>query len=298
MKFGAIDIGTNAVRLLIGEVSESKGAPFIKKASYIRIPLRLGIDVFENGIISDGKIVELQKTIQSFKLISQVFNVVDLRTCATSAMREADNGDEVRRYIHHMTGVDIEIISGEEEAKLILSNFLMGKYKVSDDFIVIDIGGGSTEISVFNKGELSASSSFGLGTIRLLKSKVDKNEWKRSKDWIGKNIRISKGSLVFVTGGNINRVHKLLGKKSSEGIGIVEFEEFSNKILKMTPSERTSEYKLSTDRAEVIGPACEICHHLFDAIGCKNINVPRIGLSDGMIHKLHKKHQRHKVLVG
>ncbi len=296
MKFGAIDIGTNAARLLIGEVSESKGVAFINKASYTRIPLRLGIDVFDTGMLSDGKIIELRRTIQAFKLMTEVFNVVDLRACATSAMREARNADEVRRYIHMMTGVDIEIISGEEEARMILSNFHIGKFKSAEDFVVIDIGGGSTEISVFSKGSLEKSASFALGTIRLFRDKVDKNEWKKTKEWLGKNVKLNKNSLVFVTGGNINRIHKLLGKKSSEPIHIEEFSEFSQKILQLNPRERVDEFNLSTDRADVIGPACEICLFLFEAIDCKKISVPKIGLSDGMIHKMHKKHLRHKVL--
>ena len=296
MKFGAIDIGTNAARLLIGEVSENGGSPYIRKASYTRIPLRLGMDVFDIGVISDHKIIELRRTIQSFKLLSEVFNVVDLRACATSAMREAKNGVEVQRYIHMMTGVDIEIIDGDEEAALILSNFQQGK-KSQSDFVVIDIGGGSTEISVFRKGELIASKSFGLGTIRLFKDKTNPEVWDECYDWVLEHVKKNKGSEVYVTGGNINKIHKLLGKKATEAIDIEEFCELSEKILSMTPNERIKEYKLKTDRADVIGPAAEICLHLFHALKCEKINVPKLGLSDGIIHYLHKKHSEHQINV-
>ena len=291
MKFGAIDVGTNAARLLIGEVAENNGIPFINKVSYTRIPLRLGMDVFERGVISDHKIIEFRKTIQAFKLIAEVFNVVDLRACATSAMREASNGMEVQHYINKMTNVDIEIIDGDEEASLILSNFLFGNQEVKDDFIVIDVGGGSTEISVFKKGELTASKSFGLGTIRIMKEKAPVDVWEKSREWVMKKTKSGKAVKVFATGGNINKAHKMLGKKSQETIGIKEFRELAIKLRAMTPKERINEFKLKTDRADVIATACDIYLHLFEAIGCDEIAVPKIGLSDGIIHNLHRKHQ-------
>lgn len=288
MKFGAIDIGTNAARLLIGEVVQN-GHPFIKKISYTRVPLRLGMDVFENGKISDHKIIEFRKTIQAFKLLAEVNNVVEIRACATSAMREASNGTEVRRYIHSTTDVDIEIIDGETESQLILSNF---QYLGTKNFVVVDVGGGSTEISIFQKGNLIASKSFGIGSIRLLKSKVKDEMWDKSKSWIKKNLENGKDYTVFATGGNINKAHKMLGKKSDETIKLKEFIEFTKKIQGMSAKERINEYKLKADRADVIGTASRIYSHVFKTIGSEEISVPKIGLSDGIIHGLNRKYRK------
>ena len=291
MKFGAIDIGTNAVRLLIGEVvSNGDGLPFVKKVSYTRVPLRLGMDVFSEGKISDHKIVEFRKTMEAFKLISEVFSVVELRACATSAMREAKNGEEVRRYVEQNTGVKVEIISGDEEAGIILSNFLQEKEDSKKYRAVIDVGGGSTEISVFKGRKKLASKSFAVGTLRMLGGKVKDSVWEKMKDWLKDNIKSSDNDYeLYATGGNINKIHKMLGKKSSEKIHIDEFNELTLKLLSMPAKERISKYKLKTDRADVIGPACEIYDFIFKQIKCKNVIVPRIGLSDGMIHGLHLK---------
>ena len=177
-KFAAIDIGTNAARLLIGEVEEEDDQHFVNKISYTRIPLRLGLEVFEKGKISNKKAGEFVKSIQAFKLISEVFDVKELRACATSAMREAENGKEIKKLIKKETGVDIEIIGGAEEAELILSTFFLLDSNIKNPFVVIDVGGGSTEISIFKKGEKVAAKSFSIGPIRLMKDKVKSAIWK------------------------------------------------------------------------------------------------------------------------
>ncbi|MFT4600815.1 MAG: exopolyphosphatase/guanosine-5'-triphosphate,3'-diphosphate pyrophosphatase, partial [Arenicella sp.] len=290
MRFGAIDIGTNAARLLIGEIQEEEGAKhFIKKISYTRIPLRLGLEVFETGRISEHKAEEFSKSMHAFRLISEVFEVKELRACATSAMREAENGAEIRKKIKKETGVNIEIIDGSEEAKLILSTFFLMEYDLKDPFVVIDVGGGSTEISIFKKGEKVAAKSFQLGTIRILKNKVKRQVWEDLSDWIETYLKKGHKFKTFATGGNINKLHKLLGKKSSEPIEVDEMLDLSEKLKKMDVEDRISDYNLKPDRADVIVPACEIYEFIFQEIGAKEVHVPKIGLSDGMVYNLHQK---------
>ncbi|MCB9225177.1 MAG: exopolyphosphatase [Crocinitomicaceae bacterium] len=294
MKFGAIDIGTNAARLLIGEVEIEEGEHFVKKISYTRIPLRLGFDVFENGKISNNKIVEFSKSIKAFKLIAEVFQVTELRACATSAMREAENGKEIQKRIKKETGVDIEIINGAEEAKLILSTFFLLEEDTKSPFVVIDVGGGSTEISIFKKGEKVASRSFPVGTIRLLKNKVKPGLWKSLDKWIEANFKKNIEYITFATGGNINKIHKMIGKKSNEPIKLEEFIDLHSDLAKLSVKRRVSEYQLRPDRADVIVPAFEIYEYIFSRINTNEVHVPRIGLSDGMIYNLYKKHKRKK----
>lgn len=294
MKFGAIDIGTNAARLLIGEVEQEDGDHFVKKISYTRIPLRLGIEVFQKGKISESKVEEFTKSIQAFKLISEVFDVTELRACATSAMREADNGKEIKKHIKKETGVEIEIIDGAEEAKLILSTFFLLEFDLKSPFVVIDVGGGSTEISIFKKGEQVAAKSFSIGTIRLLEGKVKSSVKKEMEDWISDKFKKKQGYVTFATGGNINKIHKILGKKNTEPIELKEFNELGKKLSKLSVKQRVSDFKLKPDRADVIVPAFEIFSTVFEKIGTDKVFVPKIGLSDGMIYNLHQKHSKKK----
>jgi exopolyphosphatase/guanosine-5'-triphosphate,3'-diphosphate pyrophosphatase len=290
MKFGAIDIGTNAARLLIGEVCKEGNHSFVKKISYTRIPLRLGEQVFDNGIISEEKIIEFVKTMQAFKLISEMFHVVELRACATSAMREAKNGAAVVTEILIQTGINIEVISGDEEARLIFGTFFLLDFDKTSPFLVIDVGGGSTEISVFEEGKRVASKSFELGTLRLLKGKTDSKIWKELKSWLDKNVDSKVEHKIFATGGNINKVHKMVGSNTSE-IQIRKVSKLRKELEKMTLEEREDVYQLKPDRADVIVPACEIFEFILKELKVKNFFVPKIGLSDGMIYDLYLNHQ-------
>jgi exopolyphosphatase / guanosine-5'-triphosphate,3'-diphosphate pyrophosphatase len=292
VRFGAIDIGTNAARLLIGEIQLEGKRHFIKKISYTRIPLRLGLEVFENGKISEHKSVEFIKSMQAFRLISEVFEVTELRACATSAMREASNGKEIQKKIKKESGVNIEIIEGSEEAKLILSTFFLMEFDQKDPFLVIDVGGGSTEISIFKKGEKVASKSFKLGTIRIIKGKVKRQSWEDLAEWINTYLKKGHKFKTFATGGNINKIHKILGMKSTEPIEIDEMKDLAKKLRKLDLEDRISEYNLKPDRADVIVPACEIYEFIFNEIGTKEVYVPKIGLSDGMIYNLYQKYQK------
>lgn len=290
MKFGAIDIGTNAARLLIGEVCQEGNHSFVKKISYTRIPLRLGEQVFDNGIISKDKVIEFVKTMQAFKLISEMFHVVELRACATSAMREAKNGVAVVTEILVQTGINIEVISGDEEARLIFGTFFLLDFDKTSPFMVIDVGGGSTEISVFEEGKRVASKSFELGTLRLLKGKTDSKIWKELKSWLDKNVDSKVDHKIFATGGNINKVHKMVGSNTSE-IQTRKVSKLRKELEKMTLEAREDVYQLKPDRADVIVPACEIFEFILKELKVKNFFVPKIGLSDGMIYDLHLNHQ-------
>ena len=290
MKFGAIDIGTNAARLLIGEVCNEGNHSFVKKISYTRIPLRLGEQVFDNGIISEEKTIEFVKTIQAFKLISEMFHVVELRACATSAMREAKNGKEIVSKILEETGIRIEIISGDEEARLIFGTFFLLDFDKSSPFLVIDVGGGSTEISVFEGGTRVASKSFELGTLRLLKGKTDLKIWRELKFWLEKNVDPKVEHKIFATGGNINKVHKMVGSNTSE-IQTRKVSKLHKELEQMTLEAREDIYQLKPDRADVIVPACEIFEFILNELKVKSFFVPKIGLSDGMIYDLYFNHQ-------
>lgn len=290
MIYAAIDIGTNAARLLIGEVTENDNGFYVKKISYTRVPLRLGLEVFTDGIISDHKREQMIKTMQAFQLITDVYEVKDVRACATSAMREAINGSEIRDEIFEQTGLHIDIIDGEEEANLIFSTFILLAFDKESPFIVIDVGGGSTEVSVFEEGQRIAGKSFKVGTIRMIKDKVDAGIWGEIHEWIDNNLNINMPHKVFATGGNINKCHKILGKTYLEPIQYSELDALYKDLASKSLEDRMADYLLKPDRADVILPACEIFEYIMRKLDCEQIFVPKIGLSDGMIYEMHKKH--------
>jgi exopolyphosphatase/guanosine-5'-triphosphate,3'-diphosphate pyrophosphatase len=289
MKFGAIDIGTNAARLLVGEVDKNKRRLYVKKVSYTRIPLRLGEDVFDEGSISKKKANDFVKTIQAFRLISEIFDVHSLRAVATSAMREAKNADKIIEKIQKETGVTIEIISGQEEADLIFGNFEVLDIDQDIPFIVIDVGGGSTEVSIFENGHLISSRSFEIGTLRALKGKVEQHVWTTLHDWIDENVDMSRPHQIFGTGGNINKIHKILGAKQNESISVVDIQSLHDQLEPLSIKKRVELLQLKPDRADVIIPAMEIYLFIIKQLGCDELFVPKVGLSDGMILKMHEE---------
>lgn len=292
MQYAAIDIGTNAARLLIGEVSEIEGASFVKKLSYTRIPLRLGESVFDTGVIPEKKQADFRKSMQAFKLISELFDVKELRACATSAMREAKNGKAVQKMILEETGVNIEIIPGAEEAKLILSTFFLMGIDKAIPFIVIDVGGGSTEVSVIENGVKTASKSFKIGTLRLLKEKVSKNIWTQIHDWVANHVDLKTVRHIYGTGGNINKVHKVLGAGHMQAIELDQMQELRDELNDLTIIERMTRYQFRPDRADVIVPALDIYLYIMKELTCESVIVPKIGLSDGMVYNMHLKHTK------
>jgi exopolyphosphatase/guanosine-5'-triphosphate,3'-diphosphate pyrophosphatase len=294
MKYGAIDIGTNAARLLVGEVETIGGHSFVKKISYTRVPLRLGEEVFTSGKISKKKSEDFVKTIQAFKLISEIFEVNQLRAVATSAMREATNSVKIIEKIHEATGVEVEVISGDEEAELIFGTFFLLDFDKTMPFIVIDVGGGSTEVSVFEGGERVASKSFEIGTLRLLKEKVKQSIWSEIHDWIAQHVDLKSPHHIYGTGGNINKVHKLLGAGHMESLSLKEMKALREELNTMSVEERVDVYQLKPDRADVIVPALNIYIYILEELKSKKIIVPKIGLSDGMVYQMYKSATRKK----
>lgn len=286
-KYAAIDIGSNAARLLIGEIAVEDGHTYVQKVSYTRLPLRLGEEVFENGILSEKKVSDFVKTMKAFGLIADVFNVHAIRACATSAMRDASNGAEVIERVYAETGINIEIISGDEEARLIFGTFSLLKIDNAKPYLVIDVGGGSTEINVFEHGNRVAARSFDIGTVRMLKGKVEKKDWKALHDWIKEHVEDDPHT-VYATGGNINKIHKLLGGKEKEPVKQRAMKKLYDDLLPLSVGQRMDLFQLKPDRADVIVPALEIFTYCMEALKCKELYVPKIGLSDGMIYDLHK----------
>lgn len=287
-KYAAIDIGSNAARLLIGEIARENGHTFVKKISYTRLPLRLGEEVFETGKISSKKTGDFLKTIQAFRLIADIFDVADLRACATSAMRDAENRNEIIRLIQEVTDINIEIISGDEEARLIFGTFTLLDISNDKPYLVIDVGGGSTEINVFEHGERVAAKSFDIGTVRMLKGKVSKKDWKQAEDWISANVEKDPHT-VYATGGNINKIHKILGVKEKAPVRLEDMEGLYNDLAPLTVDQRMDRFQLKPDRADVIIPALEIFTFCMKGLNCTELYVPKIGLSDGIIYDLHQR---------
>ncbi|MEN9743903.1 MAG: hypothetical protein RLZZ65_1708 [Bacteroidota bacterium] len=288
MKFAAIDIGTNAVRLLVGEVQVQQGGMQIHKLAYYRSPLRLGEDVFKKGKISQQKLKSFVQTIQAFQLLAQTHEVRAIRAVATSAMREASNSKEVIKEIASASGLLIDVISGDEEARLIFNAFELLHLKTQEAFVVVDVGGGSTEISVFENGERRASKSFELGTLRILNQKVSATAWEELKQWIQANVLLTQDHLVFGTGGNINRALKLIPNKVST-LQLKDLQQLLNTLKPLSLDQRMDQFALKADRADVLVPALEIYIAALAALGQTQIKVPKIGLADGILLDLYLK---------
>jgi exopolyphosphatase/guanosine-5'-triphosphate,3'-diphosphate pyrophosphatase len=288
MKFAAIDIGTNAARLLIGEVLVNQSGLQIQKLGYYRSPLRLGADVFGKGKIGATKLKQFIQTMQAFQLLASAHQVTELRAVATSAMREASNNKKVAKEIFQATGLQIEVISGEEEAKLIFSAFELLHLGQKTQYIVVDVGGGSTEISVFEDGQRRASKSFELGTLRILNQKIDSNIWSDFTTWIQTHAKVNEPHLVFGTGGNINRALKMLTNKKDK-ISRKDLLQLHSQLASLSIDQRIEQFQLKADRADVIVPALEIYIAALTALEQDQIVVPKIGLADGILLELFLK---------
>lgn len=290
MKLAAIDIGSNAVRLLIEEaIKINKKDHYFKKISLTRVPIRLGEDVFTNGKISDDKAKKLVKAMKAFRFLMEVNEVENFRACATSAMREAINGKEVQKMIKKDAKLDVELISGEEEADLIFSNFDNSNFELEKDktYLYIDVGGGSTEVTLIKNGERVDSYSFRLGSVRLLKDKVPEFVWEDACKKIKKLVKDEKDVIAIGTGGNINRIFKESRHRFGEKLKVTEINKMVAEIEKYSYEERIRILKLKPDRADVIVPAGKIYSTFMKAGNSKNMIVPKVGLSDGIISKLY-----------
>lgn len=292
MKFAAIDIGSNAIRLLFYNVFEDGPEPTFRKVSLTRLPIRLGEDVFANGHISESKIQKLTKSMCAFRNLMEVHEVLAYKAYATSAMREADNGLEVIQRIYTATGIEIHIIDGNTEANVIHSNRITEKFDVRCGYLYIDVGGGSTEISFFGEGAFPFSASYKLGTVRMLAGSENREEWQRLKDDIRKIRKKWKGEIIAIgSGGNINRIFKMSGLKDGKPLSVKKLKELHELIAGMTYDERTHILGLNTDRADVIVPAGEIYLFVCKQADIRTMMVPKIGLSDGIIKELYREHK-------
>ena len=286
----AIDIGSNAIRLLINYVENNESLDF-KKAAFIRVPIRLGEDVFTIGEISNEKKEKLAEAMISFYHLMITFNVKQYRACATSAMREAKNGKEIIDYLRQQSGINIEIISGKEEAETIFEAGNLAELMRDDkSYIFVDVGGGSTEITIYYNQQKVLSESFPLGTVRMLSDAVDENEWDKFKDRLEEISKTYKPSAIIGSGGNINKTHKLLGKKNKESISYVELKLLYKELKGMNYEERIKNLGLNSYRADVIMPALKIFLTVAKICKINEVVVPKIGLSDGIIHMLYKQH--------
>lgn len=295
MLYAVIDIGSNAARLLFANALVINNSIFVEKASLIRIPLRLGNDVFTIGHISPGKLEDFVKTIQAYKLLIEVYKPEGVKICATAAMREAENRQEVLQEIYSRTGVMIEVISGKEEADLIREINKLSVINDSLPSVYIDVGGGSTEISIEMPGEEVKLKSFNIGTIRLLNNNIPSNVWDEIYDWLAVVGKYDGKVNLVGSGGNINKLNKLYGNERSKLLSHDKLVLAHKQLSKLSVEERMLNYGFRRDRADVIVPAAEIFLNIMKYLKAKNIIVPKTGLSDGMVHRLYKNHLNQNV---
>ncbi len=287
MKLAAIDIGSNAARLLITEVlKDEKGNVVFNKLNLVRIPLRLGFDVFESGIISKQKIGMVLQTLKAYKHLCNAYEVAHIKACATSAMRDAKNAADIIRKVKMETTIDIEVISGDFEAGLVYENHVAENMNKENSYLYIDVGGGSTELSFFSNGILTYKKSFNIGTIRLLKNMVTDSNWDDMKDNIRVVTKGQKQVIAIGSGGNINKVFSMSKKKDGKPLSLELLRDYYKELGSVTLAERITRYSLREDRADVLIPAIQIYINAMRWAGAEEIYVPKIGLADGLIRHL------------
>jgi exopolyphosphatase/guanosine-5'-triphosphate,3'-diphosphate pyrophosphatase len=290
VRLAAIDIGSNAARLLISDVIPgSESSPEFIKIALIRVPLRLGFDVFDKGEISPGKTEKILKTIKSYKLLLDIYDVKHLKACATSAMRDALNGGDIIKRVKEETGIEISIITGQEEASLIYENHIAENMTADESYLYIDVGGGSTELTFFSDGKLVFKESFNIGTIRLLKNQVNENTWDEMKEFVKDRTKGFHHVTAIGSGGNINKLFSISKRKEGKPLTLDLLRDYYKEFSNMTVAQRMSFYKLREDRADVIVPALLIYINIMRWTDTEEIFVPKIGLADGLIHTLYEE---------
>jgi len=290
MILAAIDIGSNAVRLQISKVSKYENITSFQKLQYIRFPLRLGSDVFSKGMIGSSKINEFVQLMKAFKIMMDLHKVEHYFACATSAMREAENGSEIITIVQAECRLKINIISGDEEAEMI--NRVIGIQLKEDNYLHIDVGGGSTELNLYQGKKKITSNSFSIGSVRILKHYDRRETWEILYDWIEKNIDGQKGIVSIGTGGNISRLFELANGIKGEYILLDKLQQIQSMLKGMDYEERVHKLKLNADRADVIIPASEIYIQVMKHAGSDKILVPDVGLKDGIITYLYEKYAK------
>jgi exopolyphosphatase/guanosine-5'-triphosphate,3'-diphosphate pyrophosphatase len=287
LKLAAIDIGSNAARLLITDVVKNeKGGDAFNKLNLVRIPLRLGFDVFEYGFISKEKIGMVLQTMKAYKHLCNAYGVEHIKACATSAMRDAKNSADIIRKVKMETSIEIEVISGDLEAGLVYENHVAENMDKDHSYLYIDVGGGSTELSFFSNGILTYKKSFNIGTIRLLKNMVTDSNWDDMKDNIRAVTKGQKEVVAIGSGGNINKVFSMSKKKDGKPLSLELLRDYYKELGSVTLDERISRYNLRSDRADVLIPAIQIYINAMRWAGAEAIYVPKIGLADGLIRHL------------
>ncbi len=290
MKLAAIDIGSNAARLLITDVVINRdGKPEFNKLNLVRVPLRLGFDVFEHGEISKQKRGMVLQTMKAYKHLINAYDVQHVKACATSAMRDAANSQDLLRKIKMETGIDVNIITGDEEASFIYENHIAENLDKQHSYLYIDVGGGSTELTFFSDGKLKYKESFNIGTIRLLKGLVEEKAWAEMKDHLKTNTKSSLPMIAIGSGGNINKIFSLSKKKEGKPLTLDLLKDYYKEFSNVTLDQRIQVYKLREDRADVIVPALQIYINVMRWADMDEIYVPKIGLADGLIQSLYEE---------
>jgi len=290
LRLAAIDIGSNAARLLISDVVNGpQGNPEFIKAALVRAPLRLGFEVFDKGEIPPNKVEKVVKTLKSYKLLLDVYEVTHVKACATSAMRDATNGADIIKKVKAETGIEIKIISGQEEASLIYENHIAENMTKDESYLYIDVGGGSTELTFFSDGKLVFKESFNIGTIRLLKNQVNESLWDEMKEFIKQKTKGYHHVTAIGSGGNINKIFSLSKRKEGKPLSLDLLRDYFKEFSNLSVSQRMTLYHLREDRADVIVPALLIYINVMRWADTEEIYVPKIGLADGLIHTLYEE---------
>lgn len=289
--YAAIDIGSNAVRLLVkrSQSNDSK-SPDLKKLLLLRVPLRLGFDVFAKGKVSAGKADDLVRLMKAYRLLMKIYDVDTYRACATSAMRDAENGKQIIRKIEEETDIRIEIIPGDEEAKIVYNNHIERTGTPDGNYLYVDVGGGSTEINLLSAGELKVSKSFNIGTVRILTGKVKPSEWTRLDSEL-EILASQYGNITIIgSGGNINKLYKMATRdeKGGDCLTVAQLSRIYHLLKPLSCKERMDRYDLKPDRADVIIPAAEIFLNIAGVVDANKIIVPVIGVADGIIDGLYE----------
>ena len=292
VNYAAIDIGSNAVRLLIKSIDrEAVQEKKIKKVMMLRVPLRLGFDVFSIGELSEKKADKLRRLMKAFRQLMKIYDVDDYRACATSAMRDARNGRTIIKKIEKDTGIRIEIIDGQEEARMIYNNHIECMEDRLGNYMYVDVGGGSTEINLLTNGELVWSVSYNIGTVRMLSNAVKEGTWQQMEEELMKVTEGVAAINIIGSGGNINKLFRLADKKDKklQRLPFSSLQTVYDVLKPLTPEERVEAFSLKQDRADVIVPAAEIFLKIAEVVHAEYIYVPVIGLSDGIIDNLYAK---------
>jgi exopolyphosphatase/guanosine-5'-triphosphate,3'-diphosphate pyrophosphatase len=288
VKLAAIDIGSNAARLLISEVTKQpKQDPVFNKINLVRVPLRLGFDVFETGEISKAKVKMLMQTLKAYQHLLEAYEIKHVYACATSAMRDARNSKDIIRKVKLETGIEIKVISGQEEASFIYENHVAENLDSDHSYLYIDVGGGSTELTFFANGELVSKESFNIGTIRLLKNQIKEKTWDDMKDYVKKHIKSELPSIAIGSGGNITKILSMSRLKEGKPLSLDLLKDYYKELSNVTIEDRMNLYGLKEDRADVIVPALLIYVQIMKWASIDEIYVPKIGLVDGLIHHLY-----------